>query len=59
MEGAAIAAAQASSAAAIVAGRLCFEDVPASPDDQECYFCPFYRPQAARDGQYGCPGTVQ
>jgi hypothetical protein len=24
--------------------------------DTECYFCPFYRPQAAQDGQYGCPG---
>lgn len=37
--------------------RLC--DVPADTGedrDQECYFCPFYRPQASRDGLYGCPG---
>lgn len=34
-------------------------DVPADTGedrDSECYFCPFYRPQAARDGLYGCPG---
>lgn len=24
--------------------------------DSECYFCPFYRPQASQDGMYGCPG---
>lgn len=43
----------------VTAGRLSLMDVPASPDDRECYFCPFYRPQAAYDGQYGCPGTKQ
>lgn len=34
-------------------------DVPADTGedrDTECYFCPLYRPQAARDGMYGCPG---
>jgi len=34
-------------------------DVPADTGedrDTECYFCPFYRPQASRDGLYGCPG---
>jgi hypothetical protein len=34
-------------------------DVPADTGedrDSECYFCPFYRPQAAQDGLYGCPG---
>jgi hypothetical protein len=34
-------------------------DVPADTGedrDTECYFCPFYRPQAARDATYGCPG---
>jgi hypothetical protein len=34
-------------------------DIPADTGedrDSECYFCPFYRPQAARDGLYGCPG---
>lgn len=33
-------------------------DVPAAPDGDECYFCPFYRPQSARDGGPGCPGSV-
>ena len=42
----------------ILAGRLRFMDVPAIPDADECYFCPFYRPQAARDGGLGCPGSV-
>jgi hypothetical protein len=45
-------------AAGIVAGRLRLEDVPAVPDTDECYFCPFYRPQAARDSGPGCPGSV-
>lgn len=45
-------------AAGIVEGRWRFEDIAAVPDTDECYFCPFYRPQAARDGQYGCPGTA-
>lgn len=34
-------------------------DVPADTGedrDTECYFCPFYRPQASQDGLYGCPG---
>lgn len=42
----------------LLAGRLRFEDVPMSPDADECYFCPFYRPQAAKDGGPGCPGTA-
>ncbi|MEV6413876.1 hypothetical protein [Kribbella sp. NPDC051718] len=40
----------------IVAGRMDLMQVPAAADSDECFFCPFYRPQAARDGQYGCPG---
>lgn len=32
-------------------------DVPSCPDDDTCYFCIFYRPQAARDGGAGCPGS--
>jgi hypothetical protein len=32
--------------------------VPATPDSDTCYFCPFYRPQAAQDGGIGCPGTA-
>ncbi len=43
-------------AEAITAGQLRFSDVPAAPDDDNCYFCPFYRPQAAKDGGSGCPG---
>jgi len=32
-------------------------DIPASPSDDECFYCPFYRPEA--DGRTdGCPGTV-
>lgn len=34
------------------------EDVPATPDGDECFFCPFYRPQAAKDSGPGCPGTA-
>lgn len=39
-------------------GRLTLMDVPAKPDDNECFFCPIYRPQAAYDNLYGCPGTL-
>lgn len=42
----------------ITAGRWRLEDVPHMPDADECYFCPFYRPQAARDGGPGCSGAV-
>lgn len=41
------------------APQLALRDVPADTGedrDSECYFCPFYRPQAARDALYGCPG---
>lgn len=44
--------------AEVAAGRLALTDVPAVVDDSECYFCPFYRPQAARDAGPGCPGTA-
>jgi hypothetical protein len=42
-------------AAALVAGTAHLSDVPMDTED-ECHFCPFYRPQSARDGGYGCPG---
>ena len=42
----------------ILSQRARFEDIPATPDGDECYFCPFYRPQAARDSGPGCPGTA-
>lgn len=40
----------------IVAGQVQLMDVPSSANDDDCYFCPFYRPQAAHDGGVGCPG---
>lgn len=42
----------------ISAGRLAFRAVPAAPDSDTCFFCPFYRPQAAKDSGPGCPGTA-
>lgn len=44
-------------AAALVTGAAQLLDVPMDPRD-ECHFCPFYRPQSARDGGPGCPGHV-
>ena len=43
----------------ITAGRMSLLDVPSVPSSDECYFCPFYRPQAARDGGTGCPGSAR
>lgn len=40
----------------VVAGVRRLDEVATAPDDDECYFCPFYRPQSARDGGPGCPG---
>jgi hypothetical protein len=37
-------------------GLKTFADIPTAPDDDECFFCPFYRPQSKRDGGPGCPG---
>jgi hypothetical protein len=45
-------------AAAISAGNAKLSDVPAVPDPDDCYFCPFYRPAARHDGGPGCPGHV-
>lgn len=42
-------------AAALVTGAAQLTDVPADTVD-ECHFCPFYRPQTARDGGPGCAG---
>jgi hypothetical protein len=39
-------------------GRLPLDLVPATPDSETCIWCPFYRPQASRDGGPGCPGTA-
>lgn len=40
----------------VMAGRISIGDVPVSPGDDVCYFCPFYRPESARDYNPGCPG---
>lgn len=46
-------------AIALITGQASLMDVPGAPDDQECYFCPLYRPEAARNGGIGgCPGHV-
>lgn len=44
-------------AQAIIDGKATLRDVPAMPSDQNCYYCPFFRPDAA-DGEetIGCPG---
>lgn len=42
-------------AAALLTGSAQLTDVPM--DISECHFCPFLRPQSARDGGPGCPGT--
>lgn len=42
----------------LLSQQIRLEDVPATPDSDECFFCPLYRPQSARDGGPGCPGTV-
>lgn len=40
----------------VLNGRTTINDISTAPDDDECFFCPFYRPQAAKDGGAGCPG---
>lgn len=45
-------------AAYVRAGGMSLSQIPATPDDDECFFCPYYRPQAAYDHGRGCPGTV-
>jgi hypothetical protein len=42
----------------ILANTSSLRDIPADPSDDECFFCPFYRPQSARDNGFGCPGTI-
>ena len=37
-------------------GHLTLDQVPTEASDDECFFCPFYRPQSARDNGPGCPG---
>ena len=41
----------------IRAGRMQLLDVPAAPDDDECHYCPFFRPETAYGlNTVGCPG---
>lgn len=51
-------AARRAQADELLAGRLGIDQVATHPDSGECYFCPFYRPQAAHDHGTGCPGTA-
>jgi hypothetical protein len=40
----------------VMARRIPITAVPITPSDDGCFFCPYYRPQSARDGGPGCPG---
>jgi hypothetical protein len=42
----------------VKAGHLDLMDITPVPSDDACHFCPFYRPQAAYDNRWGCPGTM-
>lgn len=39
----------------VMAGQINIGDVPITPSE-ECFWCPFYRPESARDYNPGCPG---
>lgn len=48
-------------AAAIISGQATLSDVPADPEDDQCFFCPFYRPGLAHASDMGgtaCSGAV-
>jgi hypothetical protein len=42
----------------VKAGDVNIMDVPVTPSDDSCHYCPLYRPQSAYDNSYGCPGTL-
>lgn len=42
----------------LTSGLVTLDQIPMTPDSDECYFCDFYRPQSARDGGVGCPGAA-
>ena len=42
----------------VKAGHINIMDVTPTPSDDGCHFCPLYRPQAAYDQRYGCPGMA-
>ena len=40
-------------------GELDLFDIPATPSDEDCQYCPFFRPDAAHNPNVkGCPGTA-
>ena len=41
----------------LISGLVRFDQIPHSPDNDSCFWCPFFRPEAARDGGPGCAGT--
>lgn len=45
-------------AAEVATGRMTLEQVPRTPIRDECYYCPFYRPEGGHGPAVGCPGTV-
>lgn len=45
-------------AAALISNTAQLSDIPADTTD-DCHFCEFFRPQSARDGGPGCPGTAK
>lgn len=51
-------AARQAAAQMIRNGQLQLDQIPITPDDDECFFCFLYRPQAAYDHGPGCPGTI-
>jgi hypothetical protein len=51
----AVTAARRQVANMVLSGQITIEQVRRTPSD-DCYFCPWYRPQSALDGGPGCPG---
>ncbi len=51
-------AARQAAAQLIRNGQLSLNQVKATPDATECFFCSIYRPSAAYDGGPGCPGMI-
>lgn len=40
----------------VASGQISINDIPATPSDGDCIWCPLYRPDAVAGG-VGCPGT--
>lgn len=41
----------------IAKGNLGLRDIPATPDDDDCFYCPFFRAESSYDSAVtGCPG---